>query len=870
MKKKILPRIFCALLTALTVLPVTKLPAAAAGIKIDGPTALTPSDFKVPAELWTEEEGDCSFTVANGNTWSTPKTTKYSMTGTFTVNVDETPIIYLSALKCDVQFDAYYKAEDGVNHYINDLDQADWRRGMCSAKVDMQERHGWTGVHTITVVLEYILWEIPSADEPGVYVNRFAGLGFNEKETFTVNPYFANGAVLQQEKPIVIAGKGTAGAEFSAVLSDAKGEKLAEGSGKADASGAFLLSLPAQKAGYDKLTLTITDGKSSKKFTDLLIGEVWMTGGQSNMQYKLGWAFSGVEMDESDADDEYLRAALVETSTPVWLKGNSLSEIKNVSAIAYHFAAELRRALNVPVAVIDTAAGETTVYHWVTEEMLKEDKELASFAKNKVGEKVGQLYGMRMTSIETTAVRGLLWYQGEGNCGDAEGYYRRALALLRKNWGDRFGCEGEVMPMIVSHLAAHNYGEHLPSVPPAFAEELTAFCAGAPERTAQITIYDQPLDYESPAQYASVAPIHPATKAAVGQRMAASALSMVYGIGEEVTAPVVKSSEIRDGAVYVTFDHVGDGLAAGGKELHGFTVLDGRYATPAYAEVVGKDTVRIYSPYVADPQGATYAWSAMNQYSDLFSTRDGALLLPAVPFRIGTAANTVYYVPHDWTYCDSAELWHSDASEAKWVSAWESPSGTVSFDTENAYSGSAALSLSYTADAEGTVTVSPVLDFGLSASNSDADPDYSMFRLLRFRVKNGGNADLTVRAVRFTAAGKACEVPVDAVIPANGTWTTVRALLEDLSCGGVQVKTSLLKKVTAIDFVFSTEAGGTGTLLLDDVLFSASVADEPIPDETDPGEKEPASGLLSTLLIVGGVCLIAAAAAAVLLRRKKK
>lgn len=199
-----------------------------------------------------------------------------------------------------------------------------------------------------------------------------------------------------------------------------------------------------------------------------------------------------------------------------------------------------------------------------------------------------------------------LWYasQGEGNIGDDDGVYTEALNTLLADWSGRFGFADSRMPFILTHIAPYAYQPL--TVLPGMWEDMSDAWAQHPDTMAQVAIYDLPLDwdYSEWAAYGTGGdPIHPYTKKPVGERLAAAALGLVYGRADEYTAPVLKDTRIEDGAILLTFDHVGDGLAAlDGGALHGFTICgsDGVYVN-AQAEIISADTVKVWSAQIPEP-----------------------------------------------------------------------------------------------------------------------------------------------------------------------------------------------------------------------------------------------------------------------------
>ncbi len=697
-------------------------------------------------------------------------------------------------------------------------------------------------------------------------------LSLSAAGVLTLGEYFTDNAVLQCDMPVRLTGSTAPGKEVTAGLFvEGDDVPVAEGSVTARSDGSFTLVLPAQKGSYDVYELEVTSGSRTIRLKNLLFGEVWLTAGQSNMQYKLGWTADGCKLDpETEFCDTYLRGLIDIGPNPVWTLGDT-PLIADVTAIGYYFASELRETLDVPVAVIDTAAGGSSLYEWVRPHALEENEEIFEYVNPRF--KVGLIYDIRIGRLAGMTVRGMLWYQGENNWNDPAGYYSETMRILRADWGDSFGWEGDTMPLIVSHIAPHYYGGALDG-PARFTDELNAIVNEAPEVTAQVAIYDQPVTYASDAGHA-INPIHPSQKLGIGKRMAASALSLIYGAGGETTSPVFKSLRISGNSAYITFDHVGDGLAADGKELKGFAISAETIFVPAHAEVVSKDTVKVTSPYVRDPVAVSYAWTMMNMESNLVSTKNGEPLFAAVPFRTLDEKNVTYYPPHDWTYCDDAELWHSSGSQAEYVPQWKSGSGTVSFDAGNAARGEAALKLDYTADSAGKITVSPVLDTGYP----DEDPNYSHFRLIRFLMKTDGTAVPSL--LRFTDSdGVVYEVPLETAGEENG-WTIVRADVDrDLNQNGKKVNRFKLRSIKGIDFIFEAASGASGVLYLDDFILSAEKADEPTPDvftdvpedpsDTDPSGETKENAVLVPVLIGTVAVLAAAAVTFILLKNKKK
>ena len=335
--------------------------------------------------------------------------------------------------------------------------------------------------------------------------------------------------------------------------------------------------------------------------------------------------------------------------------------------------------LNVPVGIINTAIGGTYIEGWLSRKAIEGNdtvKGLLSQYGSPYGSKwyydveelsqnagaMSTLYNGKIGPLEGMNVAGVIWYQGESNEWASE-IYGKELELLKRSWSKVFGYENEDMPFIFTQLAPYEVGtseQMVKSYMALYMEQ--AWESTKDKNTAMLTLYDLPLEHMKDGL--SSHPIHPRTKTPVAKRFALAAMNMVYGGRDEYTAPVYKEMDIRDNAIYVTLDRVGNnGLKTtdGSVNIHGFTIAgaDGVFVN-AKAEIVDKDTVKVWSDYILNPKNVIYAFSDMNQGANLCSSID----IPAAPFRTVALNDTVgnpnaalkYFVAQDWMYADK-DVW---------------------------------------------------------------------------------------------------------------------------------------------------------------------------------------------------------------------
>jgi sialate O-acetylesterase len=422
---------------------------------------------------------------------------------------------------------------------------------------------------------------------------------------------------------------------------------------KADAKGKWLVTLdPLTVGGPHTLSLT---GKNKLAVQDVLVGEVWICSGQSNMQWSVG---QSNEADLEIKTAKYPKIRLISvpqvgTQEPQDdFKGSwsvcSPETIGGFSAIGYFFGRQLHQTLDVPIGLIDDAWGGSACEAWVRRDLLAKDEKYkplmdrwagieaaladpnrAPAAKGAKGApnpgmltgnaRPGNIYNGVLKPTIGYGIRGAIWYQGESNAGRAY-QYRDLFPLMIQSWRDEWQ-QGD-FPFYWVQLADFLAQKDQP-----------ADSSWAELREAQTLTIDK-LKNTGEAVIIDVGEgrdIHPRNKQTVALRLARWALARDYGVSDLAhQSPRFKSLEKQGNKFVLTFDHVGGGLYTFDvAKPVGFAIAgsDQKFVW-ADATLEGKDKIVVTSPQVAEPAAVRYAW-ADNPVCNVYS-REG---LPLTPFR---------------------------------------------------------------------------------------------------------------------------------------------------------------------------------------------------------------------------------------------
>lgn len=465
------------------------------------------------------------------------------------------------------------------------------------------------------------------------------------------NPFSAH-AVLQQGVPVPVWGTAESGEQVTVAIAGQSATATA------DASGKWVAQVPALKAGGPHEL--VVKGKNEVKVPDVMVGEVWIASGQSNME----WAVrngSATEQEKSSANYPGIRmftVAKAVTGKPAkdvsgtWAVCTPQT-MPSFSAVAYFYAKELHKALGVPVGIIHTSWGGTPAEAWTQPAALEADLDLKPIADRAKGalesfpkqlddwrqaaEKAeaegtpvpampkdprndswrpGGLYNAMVAPLVPYAAKGVIWYQGESNAGRAY-QYRKLLPAMIKTWREAW--KAEAMPFYIVQLA--NF-----TPPPAepgesdWAElrEAQAMTAKMPNNGLACTI-----------DIGDAGDIHPRNKEDVGRRLALVAVNKTYGKTDVVAAgPEFESMAVEGDKVRLKFRAPANLATKDGGPVKGFAVA-GEDRKWHWADgTIDGDSVVVRSDKVAKPAAVRYGW-AHNPPTNLYNKAG----LPAAPFR---------------------------------------------------------------------------------------------------------------------------------------------------------------------------------------------------------------------------------------------
>lgn len=430
--------------------------------------------------------------------------------------------------------------------------------------------------------------------------------------------------VLQRDQPLPIWGWDSPGAKVTVTLGDA------QASATADADGKWQVELPAQQAGGPH-EITIA-GSDTVTLKNVLIGEVWLCSGQSNMEWPVS-ASNNPQEEIAAGDHPRIRhikiphtpAEKPQTNVPSqgWQVA-SPETVANFTAVGYFFARALQQELDVPIGLIGSNWGGTRIEPWTPPEGFAQVSELKWFTDNiaKFPEKNDQgqinhqsplaLYNGMIAPLVPFAIRGAIWYQGESNNGEGMLYHEKMKALIA---GWRSLWKNENLPFYFVQLAPFRYGN--PNLP--YIWEAQTATLSVPHTGMAVTV-----------DISDVKDIHPRNKQDVGKRLALWALADAYGRKDLVhSGPLYKEMKAEGGKIRISFQHVGGGLTSrDGKPLSWFTIAgEDKNFVPANAVIEG-DTVVVSAEGVDKPVAVRFGWDETAEPN--LSNVEG---LPASPFR---------------------------------------------------------------------------------------------------------------------------------------------------------------------------------------------------------------------------------------------
>ena len=437
-------------------------------------------------------------------------------------------------------------------------------------------------------------------------------LAFGASAKVVLPKVLGSNMVLQQNADVNLWGKADADAKVTVKVSWDKAKIKTT----ADENGNWAVKVATPAGSFDKYTISISDGEEIV-LENVMIGDVWITSGQSNMEMPVrGWDRQPVE----NAKDYILSAAKYADQIRMFTvpRARSYNEDKEdcvggewfcaapksvaeMSAVAYLFAYNLVGKVDFPIGIITSNWGGTRIESWMPIKALEDvlSKEQLEHKHKIHSIKPSELYCAMIAPIRKYNARGFLWYQGCSNLGDID-HYDIMQARMVQQWREDWGDTENKMPFYFTMIAPHSYGNSRAIAYPLFVECQQRALANIPNCAMAAT-----------TDTGEEVCIHPAKKNEVGERMAAFALRDLYGQGGvDVVAPTYESMRVDKNTAIVTLKNVGVGIQPGyGKWVKGFEVAGAdKVFHPANAHVSGHRELRVWSDKVQEPVAVRYAF----------------------------------------------------------------------------------------------------------------------------------------------------------------------------------------------------------------------------------------------------------------------
>ena len=477
----------------------------------------------------------------------------------------------------------------------------------------------------------------------------------------TLASLFADHAILQREKPVPVWGWADPGEKVTVSFAGQKKEV------KGDAHGKWIATLDPLQASAHPQELIVA-GSNTLRIKDVLVGEVWLCSGQSNMGLTVSRALNA-KKEIAEANEPLIRMYTVQSGPATTPQEQCLgpwqlttpANVPSFSATAYFFGRHLFADLKVPIGLINSSVGGTAIEAWTSMEAMRGQRELqktlqswddaiaqyekpenqakneaalaqwkANTSKDKssrpptlIGRsptdtnRPANLFNGKIAPLIPFAIRGAIWYRGESNSGKGP-LYAVQLPLLIKDWRSRWR---EELPFAWVQLPNYLKKIDAPQGPATWARLREAQAKTLSVANTGMTVN---LDIGEEGN------IHPQNKQEIGRRLSLWARAKVYGEKIPYSGPLYESHEIKGSEITIHFQHTNGGLKTsdGAKELQGFAIADEAQNWRWAKAIIQGDSVVVSSPEIKQPAAVRYAW-ANNPNVNLVNGAD----LPAGPFR---------------------------------------------------------------------------------------------------------------------------------------------------------------------------------------------------------------------------------------------
>jgi sialate O-acetylesterase len=455
-------------------------------------------------------------------------------------------------------------------------------------------------------------------------------LAINASAETTLPKVIGSNMVLQRNQRVVIWGKASAGEKVTVAFN--KQVKKAT----ADTSGKWIVYLNEMSANDRPSTMTIS-GSNTIKFNNILVGEVWLCSGQSNMEFTMAKSSKFANAKRSKGLDSAATANERNSNIRLFLVRRDLTKpdganvnkgwnetevtyLKDFSAPGYYFAKKLYEELHVPIGIIASSVSGSNIEPWMSGTVHKDTISKGHTVELTIDEKQpGKFYAGMIKPLAPYTLKGFLWYQGETNCllKETTEYtykFKHLINSWRTLWNDANASFYFVQ--IAPHTYSKGKGLNEQSLPE--FREAQAAALDVPN-TGMIITTDLVDDIDD---------IHPTYKWEVGKRLALLALARDYNKNIAFAGPTFKKMNFKGNQIELEFEHA-EGLSNNdGKPLTWFAIAAADNEFVQADAVIKDNKVIVSSPAVKSPRNVRFAWHEAAQ-PNLYNKAG----LPAVPFR---------------------------------------------------------------------------------------------------------------------------------------------------------------------------------------------------------------------------------------------
>lgn len=441
---------------------------------------------------------------------------------------------------------------------------------------------------------------------------------------------FSDNMVLQQNDNVSIWGSATAN-ETVTIQPSWSATPITT---QADVNGAWRAKLATPSASFDANSIVVSTSTKEVTLANVLIGEVWLCSGQSNMAYRLTVEDSGAA-EIANAASVPLRLFHVPSTTSAtplndiadatWNICSSTS-VEDFSAVAYYMGKELLAALeDTPVGLISAAYGSSSIEAFLSAEALSTTDYLAEHLatytnETTISKNPAYCYNAMINPLGDYGIKGMVWYQGEANCVRASHYYE-ALEVLIDSRRSQF--DNEELPIYIVQLPPYEYTSSQQEDGDEYSAAVLREAQLLASKNIAHTGLVVTMDIGDPSN------LHPTNKKDVGKRLSNLALNKAYGFSDIVcSGPDLREYTIVGDTISLYFDFIENGVTDTYEELKWFTVAGSDQKFYQGNAFVRGDRIVVATPYVTEPVALRYAWD--NAAETNFSNVEG---LPASPFR---------------------------------------------------------------------------------------------------------------------------------------------------------------------------------------------------------------------------------------------